>query len=122
MTHTTSVTVVASFELMPDRHQVWRDVWRALGKIARGTKACRCFRLLRDSADDTRCMVVSEWEDLAAFNQFVRRSNLLWIERAVPYASRPTSFAFMHDIPDDPTQNGLTLERELVSAGAAPRR
>jgi quinol monooxygenase YgiN len=122
MTQATSVTVVASFQLMPNRHQIWRNVWRELGNIARNTSACHCFRLLRDAADDTRCMVVSEWDDLAAFNRFVRTSHLLWIERSVPYASHPTSFAFMHDIADDAAQNTPTLERELVPAGAAQRR
>jgi quinol monooxygenase YgiN len=120
MTHTTSVTVVASFELMPDRHRVWRDVWQDLGRIARKTSACRDFRLLSNVDDDTHCMVVSEWDDVATFNRFVRESHLLWIERAVPYAHQPTSFAFMHD-EVNPVLNTPVLERELVSAGAAQR-
>jgi hypothetical protein len=65
-------------------------------------------------------MVVSEWDDVATFNRFVRESHLLWIERAVPYAHQPTSFAFMHD-EVNPVLNTPVLERELVSAGAAQR-
>jgi hypothetical protein len=66
-------------------------------------------------------MVVSEWDDLATFNRFVRDSHLLWIERSIPYSHQPTSFAFMHDIQEVTALNTPVLERELVPAGAAQR-
>jgi quinol monooxygenase YgiN len=101
MTHPIPVTVMVSFRLCPHRQRDWYSAWRGLADIAQRLLYCHRFDLLQDRDDETRCLVLSEWDDRAAFSHFVRRTNLLWLERALGYSRYPTKFTFFDGFPED---------------------
>lgn len=122
MTHSIPVTVMVSFRLCPHRQREWYDAWRGLADIAQRLLYCHRFDLLQDRDDETRCLVLSEWDDRAAFSHFVRRTNLLWLERALDYAQCPTEFTFFEGFPEDVALRDADTVVETVpsDAGRAP--
>ncbi len=75
------VIVAETFALRPGQARNWSEVGRAIRRAALSNAACLSFRLMRDRKDDTRAVLLSEWTDMQEFNQFVRESGLLWLER-----------------------------------------
>jgi hypothetical protein len=73
----TSVTVAASFTLLPHRRDVWLAAWGEVARMAAGQLACRRACLLQDRSDSTRCVLLSEWDTVTSFNGFVRESGPL---------------------------------------------
>jgi quinol monooxygenase YgiN len=118
MTHPTPVTVMVSFRLYPQRQRDWYDAWRGLADIAQRLLYCHRFDLLQDRDDATRCVVLSEWDDCAAFSHFVRRTNLLWLERALGYSHCPTEYTFFEGIPEDATRRDAKTVVETVPSAA----
>lgn len=115
MASPTRITVIASFQLFPHRHATWHATWSELGRMASGLSACHAFRLLRDPHDPLHCAVVSEWDDAASFNRFVRESHLLWIERAAEYARLPTEFTLFEDVhPRDASYAATTMVERVM--------
>jgi quinol monooxygenase YgiN len=118
MTHPTPVTVMVSFRLCPQRQRDWYDAWRGLADIAQRLLYCHRFDLLQDREDATRCVVLSEWDDRAAFSHFVRRTNLLWLERALDYSHCPTEYTFFEGIPEDAARRDTKTVVETVPSAA----
>jgi quinol monooxygenase YgiN len=126
MTHPTPITVMVSFRLCPHRQGEWYSAWRGLADIAQRLLSCHRFDLLQDRDDATRCVVLSQWDDRAAFSHFVRRTNLLWLERALGYSQCPTEYTFFGEIPEDRAPQVVETVVETVPADGGrvlvPRR
>jgi heme-degrading monooxygenase HmoA len=88
-----SVVIVSSYEVYPGASQSWVEVWKALAAEAKCSRGCRQFLLLRDRQSSFRFAVLSEWEDMASFNRFIRETQLMWTERAMARAFRPARCA-----------------------------
>ena len=112
MTHPIPTTVMVSFRLCLHRQDEWYSAWRGLADSAQRLLSCHRFDLLQDGDDETRCLVLSEWDDRAAFSHFVRRTNLLWLERALGYSQCPTEYTVFEGFPEDVTQDA----RDTLSA------
>lgn len=108
------ITVVVSFRLSPHRQDDWYSAWRGLADIAERLLYCHRFDLLRDRDDESRCVVISEWDNRAAFNHFVRRTNLLWLERAMGYSQCPAEFTFFEGIPEESVRHDAEMVVETV--------
>lgn len=119
MTRPIPVTVIVSFRLCADRQGDWYSAWRGLADIAERVLYCHRFDLLQYRDDETRCLVISEWDDRAAFDHFVRRTNLLWLERALGYARCPTEFTFFDRISDDGVREDSETMVETVLSDAS---
>jgi quinol monooxygenase YgiN len=116
MTHSTPCTIMVSFRLCPQRQRDWYDAWRGLADLAQRLLYCHRFDLLQDRNDATHCLVLSEWDDRAAFSHFVRRTNLLWLERALDYSQCPTEFTFFDRMPEDvPLRDAETVVETVPS-------
>ncbi len=95
------VLIVARFTLHPERQHWWLDAWRALARAAEQTPECRSFHLLHDTRHEHQRFLVSSWTSRDAFNRFVRETGLVWMERALDYAHRPTEFLYLEDVLSD---------------------
>ena len=115
-TRSTPVTVIGDFTLVPGRQDMWLGVWRNIARIARTQPTCDEFRLLRNRSDSTRCSILSRWDDVSAFNRFVREVHLLWVERAMPYSRLPTHFAVFETVQDEPVDD-VSLYEEVFLHG-----
>lgn len=80
------VTVTASFSLLPGRQDLWLNIWKELGRLALSRPSCREFRLVYSRTAESRCSVVSTWNEVREFHRFVREIGLLWIERTAGYS------------------------------------
>jgi heme-degrading monooxygenase HmoA len=87
--NTSPVMVMSTYQLDPGAAEVWVDVWAPLAALAAGSAGCRSFHLLHDRADLTRFAVLSQWDDMSAFNRFKRKTELTWTERAMAHVFRP---------------------------------
>jgi hypothetical protein len=94
----TSVTVAASFTLLPHRRDVWLAAWGEVARIAAGRPACRRAYLLQDRSDGTRCVLLSEWDTVTSFNGFVRESGLLWLDDALACSRLPPAFTIFETL------------------------
>jgi quinol monooxygenase YgiN len=121
MTHPMPTTVMVSFRLWPHRQRDWYNSWRGLAEIAQRFLYCHRFDLLQDRDDETRCFVLSAWNDRAAFSHFVRRTNLLWLERALGYSQCPPEFTFFAGFPEDPVRQDAKTVVETVLTDADRR-
>jgi len=97
------------------------SAWKELASIAQRLLSCHRFDLLQDGDDATRCLVLSEWDDRAAFNHFMRRTNLLWLERALGYSQCPTEYTVFEGFPADVRRDAETMVETAPSdAGRVP--
>jgi quinol monooxygenase YgiN len=120
-THPIPITVMVSFRLCPHHQGEWYSAWRGLANIAQRLLYCHRFDLLQDGDDDTRCLLLSEWDDRAAFNHFVRRTNLLWLERSLGYSQCPTEYTVFEGFPEDVRRDAETgVETVPSDAGSVP--
>lgn len=99
MDATKRVTVIISFEIQPGGRALWWDSWCRVREAAKAEAACRSFRLLCDTHDDTQCVVVSEWDTVAAFDAFARDVGLIWVGRSMEQACGQPQYGFFQEIP-----------------------
>lgn len=84
-----TVVIFLSYRVRPGAGGAWRGMWEDLAAFATPAHGCRCLRLLHDQHELTRYTVMSEWNDMASFNDFMRRTRLHWMERALSHVFQP---------------------------------
>lgn len=104
MTDIRPVTVTQSF-ILPEGENGCIGIWTEVARAMRRHPSCRNARVLRSRHKRGHYLVVSEWESASHFNEFVRRSGVLWLVRACPVAGPLMMFE-----PMDGTVNLRTLE------------
>ena len=73
--------ILVSLELLPEEADRLLADWPQTVAAA-SLPACRYLRLLHDQHDERRWVVATEWDDPAAFDEFMRKSGLQWRGRA----------------------------------------
>lgn len=92
------VTVMISFHLLSGGQEAWMATWQQIELQANEQPDCGSFRLLVNDHEEGRCVIVTEWDDVHAFNRFVRETGLLWIERTARYSRASSTYTYMSGI------------------------
>jgi hypothetical protein len=75
------IAVIESFLLPQWEPAGWAEARETIRECALKHSSCRASRLLQDERNSRRVLLISEWDSAEAFNQFVRESGVLWLER-----------------------------------------
>jgi quinol monooxygenase YgiN len=86
------ITVIESFSLPQYEPAGWAEALETIRGCALKHPACRDFRIFRTQPNSGHVLLISEWDSAEKFNQFVRESGVLWLERGQHPEMRGTFF------------------------------
>jgi Antibiotic biosynthesis monooxygenase len=75
------ITVIESFVLPEWEPAGWAGARETIRECALKHSSCRAFHILQDEPNSRHVLLISEWDSAETFNQFVRESGVLWLER-----------------------------------------
>ncbi len=92
------ITILTTVEVHPGREEDFEEMWRQ-ARPTRGQYAgLRTERLLRDTDQRGRYVVLHEWDEREQFDAFVRASGLLWLLDATDHWMTPPSWSYVEDV------------------------
>jgi quinol monooxygenase YgiN len=91
------IAVLTIVQIYPDREKVWQQVWQQLEATHRGAEGCRAVRLFHDADLLERYVILSEWDDRAHYDSFVRHIGVPWLQDAWGYAPQPATAMFLQE-------------------------
>ena len=89
------VAVLSSFIVSPNARTGWVNLWSGIATQASTWPGCRSFQVLSDRNDDMYCAVMSEWDNLEAYNSFSHDSRLGWVMQTMKQISIPGERRFL---------------------------
>jgi heme-degrading monooxygenase HmoA len=94
--------MMVTFHLTPSHHYVWHRTWREVARMAAAQPACSGCRLLADSRDPTRRVMITEWDSRSALARFWRSASTHLLEDALGYAHSPSEIRICEPLTDEP--------------------
>jgi len=87
------ITVGMNYQVLPGKGQQFEDVFKAVIEVMKAMPGHTTTALYRDVSDASRYLIVSDWNDRAAFDGFIRseqfRKVANWGKEQI-LAGRPT--------------------------------
>lgn len=127
------ITVIESFLLPQWEPAGWAAARETIRECALKHSSCRAFRIFRNEPNSRHVLLISEWDSAETFNQFVRESGVLWLERGQHPEMRGTFSIleggvervrrFPRAMPEEfrAPSVPVRIETELKSAAQVPR-
>jgi heme-degrading monooxygenase HmoA len=93
------ITVLSLIEIYPEREDAWHETWRSIQPNFQTAEGWRSVRLFRDADHRERYFVLSEWDDRALYDSFIRYIGVPWLWDAWEYGPRPAVVMFLEEAP-----------------------
>lgn len=98
---TSPIAVYSTFVVTPVYLEVWLETLKRAGRTASTWPGCRSFRIMRDRHDDMFTAVVSEWDDLEAYNRFVHETLGAWFWAGMGPVCTPGETRILEIVPGE---------------------
>jgi heme-degrading monooxygenase HmoA len=85
------IAVVSILDIYPNRQEAWQQVWQQVYAAHRAAEGFYTARLFHDADRSERFVILSEWDDRAHYNQFVRHVGVPWLVDAFEYSPGPAT-------------------------------
>jgi quinol monooxygenase YgiN len=96
------VVLMVTFHVRPSHHYMWHGTWKDIARLAAAEPACAGCRLLADSRNPTRRVMISEWDSHSALARFWRSAAAHLLEDALGYAHGPSEIHICEPLTDEP--------------------
>ncbi len=92
------ITILTTVAVQPGREEDFEELWRQALPKRDHYPGLRTERLLRDTDQPGRYVVLHEWDEREQFNAFVRASGMLWRLDATQGWVTPLSWTYLEDV------------------------
>jgi heme-degrading monooxygenase HmoA len=91
------IAVLSIIEIHPDRRQVWKQLRQQVEASQRAADGFRAIRVFHDTDHPERYLVLSEWEDRARYDAYIRHIGIPWLQDAWEFERRPATVMFLEE-------------------------